>query len=140
MVSLNVGPGGGILPAMDGRTKVEFPPGALTKPTNVMIQSFPILSNCCPAAFAAGPILTLEPRRRRFHQNVNYYIPAPSIDLAVFNCHILCSITEGKCFQTQCSCIVIIAIQRKTTYVKRVNRPFVSSLGCSQIATFVLPS
>lgn len=95
MVSLNVGPGGGILPAMDGRTKVEFPPGALTKPTNVMIQSFPILSNCCPAAFAAGPILTLEPRRRRFHQNVNYYIPAPSIDLAVFNCHILCSITEG---------------------------------------------
>ena len=95
-MSLNVGPGGGILPAMDGRTKVEFPPGALTKPTTVMIQSFKISPNSCPAGFTAGPILTLEPRRRRFHQNVNYYIPTPSeLDRDLYDCHILCSITEG---------------------------------------------
>merc|ERR1712050_234173 len=73
MVSLNVGPGGGVLPSSDGLTKVEFPPGALTKPTNVMIQTFPVCASLCPAGYAAGPILTLEPRRRRFHQNVNYF-------------------------------------------------------------------
>ena len=77
MINLNVGPGGGVLPAIDGRMKVEFPPGALTKSTNVMIQSFPISPSECPPGILASSILTLEPRRRRFHQNVNYYIPAP---------------------------------------------------------------
>ena len=39
MISLHVGPGGGVLPAVDEKTKVEFPAGALTKATSVMIQA-----------------------------------------------------------------------------------------------------
>ena len=77
MISLHVGPGGGVLPAVDQRTKVEFPAGALTKATSVMIQAFPVSSRFCPDGFSASPILTLEPRRRRFHTNINYFVPAP---------------------------------------------------------------
>ena len=38
MTSLNVGPGGGTLPTHDDLARVYFPPGALKKPTVVMIQ------------------------------------------------------------------------------------------------------
>ena len=77
MTSLNVGPGGGSLPTHDEAAKVQFPPGALKKLTNVMIQTFPVPKFFCPSGVAAGPVLSLEPRRRRFHQNVNYYLKGP---------------------------------------------------------------
>ena len=77
MTSLNVGPGGGSLPTHDEVAKVHFPPGALKKLTNVMIQTFPVPKFFCPPGVAVGPVLSLEPRRRRFHQNVNYYLKGP---------------------------------------------------------------
>jgi len=98
MTSLNVGPGGGSLPTHDETAKVQFPPGALKKMTNVMIQTFPVPKFFCPSGVAAGPVLSLEPRRRRFHQNVNYYLKGPDgVDelLGSHHCRVLCSITEG---------------------------------------------
>jgi len=42
-----------------------------------MIQTFPVPKFFCPPGVAVGPVLSLEPRRRRFHQNVNYYLKGP---------------------------------------------------------------
>jgi len=78
MTSLNVGPGGGVLPTHDERARVKFPSGALKKLTNVMVQTFPVPKCFCKNGILTGPVLSLEPRRRRFHQNVNYYLPGPN--------------------------------------------------------------
>merc|ERR1712113_1255728 len=100
MTSLNVGPGGGILSTHDERARVKFPSGALKKLTNVMVQTFPVPSKFCKAGIHTGPILSLEPRRRRFHQNVHYYLPGPTgisckEERENYHCRVLCSITEG---------------------------------------------
>ncbi|CBY32237.1 unnamed protein product [Oikopleura dioica] len=100
VVSLNVTPAGGTLAAIDERLRVTFPEGALTKPTTVIpliSLIYSIHRTACPAGVLTSPILTLEPRRRRFHRTVIYNIPTPCEikDLGDYHTRVLCSITEG---------------------------------------------
>ncbi|CAG5107530.1 Oidioi.mRNA.OKI2018_I69.chr1.g3371.t1.cds [Oikopleura dioica] len=104
VVALNVTPAGGTLSAIDERLRVTFPEGALTKPTTVIgqpfrkIQSFPVPAEACPAGVLTSPVLTLEPRRRRFHRTVIYNLPKPPEigNLDEYHTRVLCSITEGN--------------------------------------------
>jgi len=96
MTSLTVDGGGGQLPTHDDRARVHFPPGALTKLTTVMVQTFPVPAFLWPRGIKTGPIMTLEPRRRRFHANVDYHVAVPPLQSrGEYHCRLLCSISEG---------------------------------------------
>lgn len=64
-----------------------FPPNALTKKIRVGLQVQPTVDN------QASPIITVEPRRRKFHKAINLHIPAPGTSE---NLRLLCSITGGQ--------------------------------------------
>ncbi|KAI1888268.1 hypothetical protein AGOR_G00183270 [Albula goreensis] len=104
-----IGPEGGVLSStVVPQVQAVFPEGALTKRIRVGLQSQPmnidlvrkILGN--KATFS--PIVTLEPRRRKFHKPITMTIPVPknSADTAVNGfggdtptLRLLCSITGG---------------------------------------------
>ena len=62
-----------------------------------MVQTFPVPSYFCPRGIHTGPVMTLEPRRRRFHKNVDYYVTRPPKlkNLEKYHFRLLCSISEG---------------------------------------------
>lgn len=64
-----------------------FPPNALTKKIRVGLQVQPTIED------QASPIITVEPRRRKFHKAINLNIPAPG---TYDNLRLLCSITGGQ--------------------------------------------
>ncbi|XP_075716680.1 ankyrin-2 isoform X33 [Rhinoderma darwinii] len=104
-----IGPEGGILSStVVPQVQAVFPEGALTKRIRVGLQAQPmhtelvkkILGN--KATFS--PIVTLEPRRRKFHKPITMTIPVPkSSSEAMLNGYggdtptlrLLCSITGG---------------------------------------------
>ncbi|XP_055084963.1 ankyrin-2-like isoform X3 [Periophthalmus magnuspinnatus] len=104
-----IGPEGGILSStVVPQVQAVFPEGALTKRIRVGLQSQPvpldvvrrILGN--KATFS--PIVTLEPRRRKFHKPITMTIPVPKTNVdPILNgfggdtptLRLLCSITGG---------------------------------------------
>uniref|UniRef100_A0A3Q1JH90 Ankyrin 2a, neuronal n=1 Tax=Anabas testudineus TaxID=64144 RepID=A0A3Q1JH90_ANATE len=105
-----IGPEGGVLSStIVPQVQAVFPEGALTKKIRVGLQAQPIdvdvvrkiLGN--KAAFS--PIVTLEPRRRKFHKPITMTIPIPKtsnsdVPNSVYSgetptLRLLCSITGG---------------------------------------------
>ncbi|XP_015266493.1 PREDICTED: ankyrin-2 [Gekko japonicus] len=104
-----IGPEGGILSStVVPQVQAVFPEGALTKRIRVGLQAQPmhnelirkILGN--KATFS--PIVTLEPRRRKFHKPITMTIPVPKASSDVMingyggetpTLRLLCSITGG---------------------------------------------
>ncbi|XP_076175196.1 uncharacterized protein LOC143150636 isoform X2 [Ptiloglossa arizonensis] len=77
-----IGAEGGILiSSVANHVQAVFPPGALTKKIKVGLQAHVIpaeltaklLGNCV----AVSPIITIEPRRRKFHKPITLTIPVP---------------------------------------------------------------
>lgn len=64
-----------------------FPQNALTKKIRVGLQVQPTGDN------QASPIITVEPRRRKFHKAIALHIPTPG---TTENLRLLCSITGGQ--------------------------------------------
>uniref|UniRef100_A0A0R3SGW6 ANK_REP_REGION domain-containing protein n=1 Tax=Hymenolepis diminuta TaxID=6216 RepID=A0A0R3SGW6_HYMDI len=109
-----VGPDGCTLTStVDPRVKVTFPRGALQKKIRVGLQVQTVdhrLVEACLGSprFAVSPIVTIEPRRRKFHRPIVVFIPLPKVagkgehqgggknqtpDLSTVR--LLCSITGG---------------------------------------------
>ncbi|XP_050648367.1 ankyrin-2 isoform X38 [Macaca thibetana thibetana] len=104
-----IGPEGGVLSStVVPQVQAVFPEGALTKRIRVGLQAQPmhtelvkkILGN--KATFS--PIVTLEPRRRKFHKPITMTIPVPKASSDVMlngfggdapTLRLLCSITGG---------------------------------------------
>ncbi|XP_076389120.1 uncharacterized protein LOC100881279 isoform X1 [Megachile rotundata] len=77
-----IGSEGGILiSSVANHVQAVFPPGALTKKIKVGLQAHVIpaeltaklLGNCV----AVSPVITIEPRRRKFHKPITLTIPVP---------------------------------------------------------------
>ncbi|XP_015121969.1 ankyrin-3 isoform X2 [Diachasma alloeum] len=77
-----IGADGGILmSSVANNVQAVFPPGALTKKIKVGLQAHVIpaeltaklLGNCV----AVSPVITIEPRRRKFHKPITLTIPVP---------------------------------------------------------------
>ncbi|VDM30925.1 unnamed protein product [Hydatigera taeniaeformis] len=109
-----VGPDGYVLTSsVDPQVKVTFPRGALQKKIRVGLQVQtvdPTLVAACLGSprIAVSPIVTIEPRRRKFHRPIVVFIPLPTVagkgsqqqqkgqtppDLSTVR--LLCSITGG---------------------------------------------
>ncbi|CUT99311.1 Ankyrin [Echinococcus multilocularis] len=109
-----VGPDGYVLTSsVDPQVKVTFPRGALQKKIRVGLQVQtvdPGLVAACLGSprIAVSPIVTIEPRRRKFHRPIVVFIPLPTVagkgaqqqqkgqappDLSTVR--LLCSITGG---------------------------------------------
>ncbi|XP_076804273.1 uncharacterized protein LOC143448417 isoform X6 [Clavelina lepadiformis] len=88
--------------------KVKFPEGSLTKKISVSIQVMLISSDVCRRAVGgkakASAILTIEPRRRKFHKPITLTIPLPvDTDMKDYlsstedsTLRLLCSISGGS--------------------------------------------
>uniref|UniRef100_A0A914IEY1 Ankyrin n=1 Tax=Globodera rostochiensis TaxID=31243 RepID=A0A914IEY1_GLORO len=77
-----VGPEGGvILSSVVPRVQAIFPDGSLTKTIKVSLQAQPvpqeIVSKLHGNRVAVSPIVTVEPRRRKFHKPITLCIPLP---------------------------------------------------------------
>ncbi|VDO02266.1 unnamed protein product [Rodentolepis nana] len=109
-----VGPEGCILTSsVDPQVKVSFPRGALQKKIRVGLQVQTVdprlVEECLGSPrIAVSPIVTIEPRRRKFHRPIMVFIPLPKVggkgenqgggknqtsDLSTVR--LLCSITGG---------------------------------------------
>ncbi|XP_068992976.1 ankyrin-3 isoform X19 [Neodiprion pinetum] len=108
-----VGPEGGTVSSSAvPQVQAVFPPAALTKKIRVGLQAHPIPSDLVAKLLgnrvAVSPIVTVEPRRRKFHKPITLTIPMPqaankgminqySGDAgAVGTLRLLCSITGGQ--------------------------------------------
>ncbi|XP_072156429.1 uncharacterized protein [Bemisia tabaci] len=105
-----VGPEGGVVSSTAvPQVQALFPPGALTKKIRVGLQAQPIPSELVSKLFgnrvAISPIVTVEPRRRKFHKPINLTIPLPqAANKGMINQYsgdaptlrLLCSITGGS--------------------------------------------
>ncbi|XP_035849604.1 ankyrin-2b isoform X4 [Sander lucioperca] len=77
-----IGPEGGILSStVVPQVQAVFPEGALTKRIRVGLQAQPVsvdvVRNILGNKATFGPIVTLEPRRRKFHKPITMTIPVP---------------------------------------------------------------
>ncbi|XP_078132358.1 ankyrin-2b [Sander vitreus] len=104
-----IGPEGGILSStVVPQVQAVFPEGALTKRIRVGLQAQPVsvdvVRNILGNKATFSPIVTLEPRRRKFHKPITMTIPVPkSNSNLVLNgfgvdtptLRLLCSITGG---------------------------------------------
>ncbi|KAL1282621.1 hypothetical protein QQF64_001424, partial [Cirrhinus molitorella] len=100
-----IGPEGGVLSStLVPQVQAVFPEGALTKRIRVGLQAQPIGENLVrkilgnKATFS--PIVTLEPRRRKFHKPITMTIPVPKSPTSdgtnsTPTLRLLCSITGG---------------------------------------------
>ncbi|XP_048513287.1 ankyrin-3-like isoform X21 [Athalia rosae] len=108
-----VGPEGGTVSSSAvPQVQAVFPPAALTKKIRVGLQAHPIpaelVAKLLGNRVAVSPIVTVEPRRRKFHKPITLTIPMPqaankgminqySGDAgAVGTLRLLCSITGGQ--------------------------------------------
>ncbi|XP_051745042.1 ankyrin-2 isoform X3 [Ctenopharyngodon idella] len=100
-----IGPEGGVLSStLVPQVQAVFPEGALTKRIRVGLQAQPISEDMVrkilgnKATFS--PIVTLEPRRRKFHKPITMTIPVPKSPTSdgtnsTPTLRLLCSITGG---------------------------------------------
>ena len=75
-----------------------------------MVQTFPVPEYLCPRGVKTGPIMTLEPRRRRFHKSVDYHVAIPEINREDYHHRLLCSISEGNFFLEKTIQLKIVGI------------------------------
>uniref|UniRef100_A0A3B3Q630 Ankyrin 3a n=1 Tax=Paramormyrops kingsleyae TaxID=1676925 RepID=A0A3B3Q630_9TELE len=80
--SNHIGPEGGVLSSVTvPKVQASFPPGALTKRIRVGLQAQPVpedlIKNVMGSRAAFSPIVTVEPRRRKFHKPITMTIPVP---------------------------------------------------------------
>ncbi|XP_062055693.1 ankyrin-2 isoform X2 [Lepus europaeus] len=104
-----IGPEGGVLSStMVPQVQAVFPEGALTKRIRVGLQAQPMHSELVKKILGNkatfSPIVTLEPRRRKFHKPITMTIPVPKASSDVMlngfggdapTLRLLCSITGG---------------------------------------------
>ncbi|XP_066239906.1 ankyrin-2 isoform X6 [Saccopteryx leptura] len=104
-----IGPEGGVLSSMVvPQVQAVFPEGALTKRIRVGLQAQPmhgeLVRKILGSKATFSPIVTLEPRRRKFHKPITMTIPVPKAasDVMLNGCggeaptlRLLCSITGG---------------------------------------------
>uniref|UniRef100_A0A4W5JYM7 ZU5 domain-containing protein n=1 Tax=Hucho hucho TaxID=62062 RepID=A0A4W5JYM7_9TELE len=105
-----IGPEGGVLSStLVPQVQAVFPEGALTKKIRVGLQAQPISIDLVKRILGNkatfSPIVTLEPRRRKFHKPITMTIPVPKSSTNdgtanVFGgdtptLRLLCSITGG---------------------------------------------
>ncbi|XP_068455697.1 ankyrin-2b isoform X4 [Clinocottus analis] len=104
-----IGPEGGVLSStVVPQVQAVFPEGALTKRIRVGLQSQPVSVDVVRKILGSkatfSPIVTLEPRRRKFHKPITMTIPVPKSNSdPVLNgfggdtptLRLLCSITGG---------------------------------------------
>ena len=97
-----VGPNGGELTvkAIDREAVATFPVQALVKKIKVALQTLPIdddmVSRVTDGKLKAGPVLTVEPRRRKFHKLITLTLPSPAQDEGAQGLRLLYSLTEGN--------------------------------------------
>uniref|UniRef100_A0A1A9WQD0 Death domain-containing protein n=1 Tax=Glossina brevipalpis TaxID=37001 RepID=A0A1A9WQD0_9MUSC len=106
-----IGPDGGTVSAQAvPQVQAIFPPNALTKKIRVGLQAQPVdLNACCKLlgqSIAVSPVVTVEPRRRKFHKAITLSIPFPkactqnmvnsSYTGNAPTLRLLCSITGGQ--------------------------------------------
>ncbi|KPU74656.1 uncharacterized protein Dana_GF23392, isoform B [Drosophila ananassae] len=109
-----IGPdGGNISSTAIPQVQAVFPPHALTKKIRVGLQAQPVdlvgCSKLLGQGVAVSPVVTVEPRRRKFHKAITLSIPAPKASMKgmVNECYgngkatpstlrLLCSITGGQ--------------------------------------------
>ncbi|CAH8429900.1 unnamed protein product, partial [Dicrocoelium dendriticum] len=77
-----IGPEGGTLTSnVDRGVRVEFPSGALQKKIRVGLQVHSVeqdlVARLLGARVSVSPIVTIEPRRRKFHKPITLRIPLP---------------------------------------------------------------
>ena len=73
--------GGTLVSSVAPQVQAVFPPGALTKKIKVGLQAHVVpaeltaklLGNCV----AVSPVITIEPRRRKFHKPISLTLPVP---------------------------------------------------------------
>ncbi|XP_072293222.1 uncharacterized protein [Eucyclogobius newberryi] len=80
--SNHMGPDGGLLSSTTViMVQASFPPGALTKKIRVGLQAQPVPDDMVRAVLGNratfSPIVTVEPRRRKFHKPITMTIPVP---------------------------------------------------------------
>ncbi|XP_023565891.1 ankyrin-2 isoform X33 [Octodon degus] len=104
-----IGPEGGVLSStVVPQVQAVFPEGALTKRIRVGLQAQPMHSELVKKILGNkatfSPIVTLEPRRRKFHKPITMTIPVPKASSEVMlngfggdapTLRLLCSITGG---------------------------------------------
>ncbi|XP_060042184.1 ankyrin-2 isoform X7 [Erinaceus europaeus] len=104
-----IGPEGGVLSStVVPQVQAVFPEGALTKRIRVGLQAQPMHSELVKKILGNkatfSPIVTLEPRRRKFHKPITMTIPIPKASSDVMlngfggdapTLRLLCSITGG---------------------------------------------
>ncbi|CAH6789082.1 Ank2 [Phodopus roborovskii] len=104
-----IGPEGGVLSStVVSQVQAVFPEGALTKRIRVGLQAQPMHSELVKKVLGNkatfSPIVTLEPRRRKFHKPITMTIPVPKASSDVMlngfrgdapTLRLLCSITGG---------------------------------------------
>ncbi|XP_054091606.1 ankyrin-3 isoform X2 [Zeugodacus cucurbitae] len=106
-----IGPDGGTVSSQAvPQVQAIFPPNALTKKIRVGLQAQPVdLNGCCKLlgqGVAVSPVVTVEPRRRKFHKAITLSIPAPKASTQGMvnspytgnapTLRLLCSITGGQ--------------------------------------------
>ncbi|XP_016971908.1 ankyrin-3 [Drosophila rhopaloa] len=109
-----IGPDGGtVFSTAVPQVQAIFPPHALTKKIRVGLQAQPVdlvgCSKLLGQGVAVSPIVTVEPRRRKFHKAITLSIPAPKActksmvnacygngNLNSPTLRLLCSITGGQ--------------------------------------------
>ncbi|EDV90942.1 GH23945 [Drosophila grimshawi] len=106
-----IGPDGGtVASSAVPHVQAIFPPHALTKKIRVGLQAQPVdligCSKLLGQGVAVSPVVTVEPRRRKFHKAITLSMPAPkSCNQGMVNAQyngnaptlrLLCSITGGQ--------------------------------------------
>ncbi|CAG5103182.1 Oidioi.mRNA.OKI2018_I69.chr1.g655.t2.cds [Oikopleura dioica] len=97
-----MGPEGGELSirAEDKDGIASFPENALVKKIRVALQTLPInpevVKKYADGKLYCGAVLTVEPRRRKFHKLINLSIPSPAKDEHASGLRLLYSLTEGN--------------------------------------------
>ncbi|XP_030379870.1 ankyrin-3 [Scaptodrosophila lebanonensis] len=107
-----IGPDGGTVSSTAvPQVQAIFPPHALTKKIRVGLQAQPVDLKGCSKLLGQGvavsPVVTVEPRRRKFHKAITLSIPAPKASTqGMINApysgtnaptlRLLCSITGGQ--------------------------------------------
>ncbi|XP_035714744.1 ankyrin-3 isoform X3 [Folsomia candida] len=95
-----VGPEGGMVSStVVPQVQAVFPQGALTKRIKVGLQAQPIhidlVNKVAGSRVSVSPIVTVEPRRRKFHKPITLTIPKPKSQDPNCVLRLLCSITGG---------------------------------------------
>ncbi|XP_039276092.1 ankyrin-3-like [Nilaparvata lugens] len=105
-----IGPEGGVVSSTAvPQVQALFPPNALTKKIRVGLQAQPIapelVSRLLGNRVGISPVVTVEPRRRKFHKPITLTIPCPQVaNKGMINQYsgdaptlrLLCSITGGN--------------------------------------------